>query len=158
MTRVNGVELGPNSPARNLRTCRSESAEEQLCDDFIARLTTATKKDVVQFSQAQASQQTPGVSDRRYRIYGVAFWFEVKADDGQLTKSQHEFLLQELACGALGTCGNLADLERLVMLLQSTSAVDRASGRVEREGFVREYCEMKLAEWAQRGYRKERTR
>lgn len=141
--RVNGIALGPNSPARGLRGCRSESAEEQLCDDLIAQI--AGTQAVVKFSQAQAAQQTRGISDRRYRVYGVAFWFEVKAEDGKLTMSQHEFLLQELRHGELACCGTLHDLQELLGQLRGGLLAG-----------AREWCLNRVGLWAARGYRKER--
>lgn len=152
--RVNGIELGPNSPARGLRGCRSESAEEQLCDDLIAQI--AGTQAVVKFSQAQAAQQTRGISDRRYRVYGVAFWFEVKAADGKLTMSQHEFLLQELQHGALACCGTLHDLQEILSMLASHRASTNPVGREGVESFMREWCLNRVGLWAARGYRKER--
>lgn len=145
--KLNGIELGPNSPAKGLRTCRSESAEEQLCDDLVAEI--AGTQGVVKFSQAQAAQQTRGISDRRYRVYGVAFWFEVKAEDGKLTMSQHEFLLQELQHGALALCGTLLELKGFLYLLQS--ARENSLLREQLTG----YCLDAVGSWAARGYRKE---
>lgn len=148
--KVNGIELGPNSPAKGLRTCRSETAEEQLCDDLIAKITGT--QGVVKFSQAQAAQQTRGISDRRYRVYGVAFWFEVKAEDGKLTMSQHEFLLQELQHDGLACCGTLEDLRALVVQLLEV----RQPGGFGLMPGIRQWCLMRIGAWAARGYRKER--
>lgn len=147
---VNGITLGPNSPATDLRTCRSESAEEQLCDDHIARI--AGKDAVVKFSQAQAAQQTRGISDRRYRVHGVAFWFEVKAEDGKLTMSQHEFLLQEMQHDGLACCGTLEDLRALVAQLLEV----RQLGGFGLMPGIRQWCLVRIGAWAARGYRKER--
>ncbi len=143
-TRVNGIELGPNSPARNLRTCRSESAEEQLCDDLVASI--AGKEAVVKFSQAQAAQQTRGISDRRYRVKGYAFWFEVKAEDGKLTESQHQFLHRELDYGALACCGSLDDLRDLLAYVGKPGS-DAAT-----------WCRLRINRWASKGFRKERAK
>ncbi len=155
--KVNGITLGPNSPARGLRSCRSESAEEQLCDDHVAKI--AGTQAVVKFSQAQAAQQTRGISDRRYRVYGVAFWFEVKAEDGKLTMSQHEFLLQELQHGALACCGTLDDLKHLLIKLQAawTAGLEHSRQmRLEVLDHARGWCLDRIGQWAERGYRKER--
>lgn len=152
--KVNGVDVGPNSPAVALRGCRSEDVEEQLCDDLVARI--AGTAGVVKFSQAQASQQTRGISDRRYRVHGTTLWFEVKAEDGQLTMSQHEFLLQELQHGELACCGTYDDLRELLALLASERASTNPLGREERESWWREWCLNRIGVWAARGYRKER--
>jgi hypothetical protein len=155
--KVNGIELGPNSPAKGLRTCRSETAEEQLCDDLVAKI--AGTQAVVKFSQAQAAQQTRGISDRRYRVYGTAFWFEVKAEDGKLTMSQHEFLLQELQHGALACCGTLDDLRHLLMRLHAAFDAGLGKGRQSRLEVIddaRGWCLDRIGQWAERGYRKER--
>lgn len=154
MTRLNGIELGPNSPAAGLRGCRSEDAEEQQCDDLIARRADTTA--VVRFSQAQASQQTRGISDRRYRLYGVAFWFEVKAEDGQLTMSQHQFLLEELRHGALACCGTYDDLHELVTKLEAAHHAPNRPRRLELLDELRGWCLDRIGVWAARGYRKER--
>lgn len=144
-TRVNGIELGPNSPARNLRGCRSESAEEQLCDDLVASI--AGKEGVVKFSQAQAAQQTRGISDRRYRVLGHAFWFEVKAEDGKLTESQYLFLCRELNYDAVACCGTLHDLQELLGYMRSMERAD-----------VIVWCRNRVLAWARKGFRKERAK
>lgn len=86
---------------------RSEKEEERACD----RLVFAMGGDVIRFSQSRATHQTEGIPDRRYRVKGMAFWFEVKADDGKLTRDQWRFLEAERVCGgSAGGCGTLADL------------------------------------------------
>ena len=141
MPTLNGVVLGPNSPAVGLRPCRSESDEEQLCDDHVARI--AGKEAVVKFSQAKATQQTRGISDRRYRVLGHAFWFEVKAEDGKLTESQHQFLERELDYGNLACCGTLDDLKTLLSYFSSAGADPHT------------WCRLRVQRWAAKGYRKE---
>ncbi len=142
--KVNGIELGPNSPARGLRTCRSESAEEQLCDDLVASI--AGIAGVVKFSQAQVAQQTRGISDRRYRALGHAFWFEVKAEDGKLTESQHRFLEAELDYGNLACCGTLDDLRDLLAYIRTAGSEPHT------------WCRLRVQRWAAKGYRKERVK
>lgn len=143
-----GVALGPDSPLRAVsgRACRSEAAEEALCDDFIAR--SGEQSGVVRLSQRRASMVTRGVSDRRYRVSGVAFWYEVKAEDGRLTPSQARFLLDELLCGAPAACGTLEDLQQFVTALRGADANDRRQLAVD--------LGIRLVErWARKGYRRE---
>ncbi|MBX3173288.1 MAG: hypothetical protein KF709_02695 [Gemmatimonadaceae bacterium] len=146
MTTVNGIQVGPNSPAIGLRGCRSEDAEGRQCDDFIARL--AGVEGVVQFSQAQAAQQTRGIPDRRYRLLGFTLWYEVKAEDGKLTPSQHKFLTAELQHGELAACGTLEDLQELVHLL------NRPADAVMRTALA--HCTALVGRWAEKGYRREK--
>lgn len=143
MSTHNGVKLGPNSPAVGLRQCRSETAEEQLCDDLVAQI--AGRDAVVRFSQAQAAQQTRGIPDRRYRVLGYAIWFEVKAEDGKLTKSQHEFLERELDYGQVSCCGTLEDLRELLAFIRRTDEL------------VLTWCRQRVRRWAAKGYRRERS-
>lgn len=157
MSTHNGVKLGPNSPAVGLRTCRSEAAEEQLCDDLVARM--AGGGAVVRFSQAQIAQQTRGISDRRYRILGTTLWFEVKAQDGKLTMSQYTFLLQELQHGALACCGTLEDLRHVLVKLQAAWEGGREHSRQRRIELLddaRGWCLDQVGIWAAKGFRKER--
>ena len=84
----------------------SEKEQERACDRFIQSL----GGQMVRFSQARATQQTEGISDRRYRVFGLAFWFEVKAEDGKLSRAQYEFLRDEQRAGALCGCGTAAEL------------------------------------------------
>ncbi len=88
---------------------RSEKDEQRLCDDFIAR-TTIVVPSIVRFSQPRNTMQTLGIPDRRYRAWGVPFWWECKAENGYLSAEQIEFLRTELHFGALGGVGTLDDL------------------------------------------------
>lgn len=142
----NGIEVGPNSPLlERLRGCRAEKAEAQLCDDFISR---APRGGVVNLSQPRESMLTRGLSDRRYRCFGLSFFYEIKAEDGQLTPSQHAFLLDELANGALAACGGLDDLQDLV------AAIADAHGNAAAPALVG-HCEQLVRRWAEKGYRRE---
>lgn len=148
-----GIVPGPNSPLLQVsgRTVRSEDAEEQLCDDLIASI--AGPSGVVRLSQRRASNITRGVSDRRYRVYGEAFFFEVKAEDGKLTRTQHEFLLAELAAGALAACGTLEDLQLLLAALASTREQPYLPRSITRQTT----CAGIINRWVQKGYRHEST-
>ena len=87
---------------------RSEKAEESLCDDFVAR--GGGRQRVIRFSQPRNTMQTLGTPDRRYRIAGVAFFWECKAANGKLSEEQIYFLEQELAYGNPVGVGGLDDL------------------------------------------------
>lgn len=145
-----GVTPGPNSPLLEVsaRLCRGEDAEELLCDQFIARI--SGPRGVVRLSQRRASMITVGVSDRRYRFHQVAAFFEVKAEDGQLTLSQHLFLLDELLHGGYASVGTLDDLRALVEVSVSQPVEGRHARLVE-------HCRQTIARWAARGFRAERT-
>jgi len=94
---------------------RSEKAEEHRCDTFAACY--AGRDRVVRFSQPRHTMQTLGIPDRRYRLAGVAFWFEVKHQAGRLRTEQVEFLEAELAYGCPAACGTLDDLVAYVSAL-----------------------------------------
>lgn len=95
---------------------RSEKEEQRDCRKYILKL----GGQAVNFSQARASHQTQGIPDNRYRVFGMAFWWEVKAEDGQLTRDQYDFLVAERAHGAPGGCGTAADLAIALSLLPRT--------------------------------------
>lgn len=63
--------------------------------------------DVVRFSQARASQQTPGIPDRRYvhAELPVALWFEVKRPSGTWSKAQQDFAAQCQRVGEIYVVG-----------------------------------------------------
>ena len=147
MTTLNGITLGPHSPrasrAGTGRGCRGEGDEAALCDDFVLR---APRGSLANLSQQRASNLTRGLSDRRYRFYGASFFYEIKAEDGQLTATQHGFLLDELANGALATCGTLDDLQWF--------AARCAAGHTRLDV----HCLTLVMRWAAKGYRREDTR
>lgn len=146
-----GITPGPNSPLLQIsgRLERDEDAEEALCDSFVALL--VGRDEVVRLSQRRASNITRGVSDRRYRLYAAAFFFEVKAVDGKLTQTQHAFLLAELDSGAYALCGTLDDLRRWADWLQASRSLP-VNERTEK-GLA--YCRNVVQRWALRGYRSE---
>lgn len=148
-----GIVPGPNSPLLQVsgRLERDEDAEEVLCDDFVARI--SGRSGVVRLSQRRASNITRGVSDRRYRIHDVAFFYEVKAADGKLTATQHAFLLDELQHGALAAVGTFADLEELVKLLERS----RSLPWLRRSLVLTTHCMGLIQRWAAKGYRHEST-
>jgi hypothetical protein len=92
---------------------RSEKEEELRCDQLVAREAGAS----VHFSQARAPMQTPGIPDRRYRLGGIAFFWEVKRADGKLSAEQDDFIDAEVSCGCLCGAGTSDDLEPIVLAL-----------------------------------------
>ena len=102
---------------------RSEKAEEQLCDDFVAR--QVGREGVVRISQPRNTMQTLGISDRRYRVASLAFWWEVKRADGVLRTEQVEFLEAELRHGSPAGVGTLEDLVAYVSELRGVPVDQR---------------------------------
>ena len=99
---------------------RSEKAEERLCDQLIAKL----GGQIVHFSHPGRTMQTPGIPDRRYRLYGVAFWWEVKKASGRLSKAQVDFLMAELEAGEFVGCGDLNVLVAYAECLRASRSRD----------------------------------
>jgi hypothetical protein len=91
---------------------------------------------------------TIGLSDRRYRLLSVAVMWELKADDGQLTPSQHSFMLEELEHGAFACCGGLQDLEGFIAAVRLEHQLKQPR--------IHEYCLATIGRWAAKGYRPER--
>lgn len=88
----------------------TEKKEETAGDRFMHDLGYIA----VRFSQARATQQTPGIPDRKY--YNVVkrhtLWWEAKASDGKQSKVQRDFQIMAEACGesyVLGTALDLAE-------------------------------------------------
>lgn len=86
-----------------LHDTRKEKAVEHAGDRAMAKLGFS----VWRFSQARATQQSPGIPDRRYvnAVWGVAFWWEAKREGGKQSPHQRAF---ELECGSVGehyVCG-----------------------------------------------------
>lgn len=120
----------------------AEKDVQALCDALVRQL----GGEVTCFSQPRATMQTEGIPDRRYTIYGSAFWWEVKAEDGQLTADQHDFLQREHLSQSLGGCGTLEDLRDFLVSVRAGQVVALLAGRTL------------LARWATRGFRKSTTR
>ena len=95
---------------------RSERDEERACDDLVRML--GGKEAVVQRSPPHKFMGTRGIPDRRYRLFQVAFDFEVKKAGGELSDYQVDYLRAERACGCLAACGTLQDLLRCVEWLR----------------------------------------
>lgn len=120
----------------------SERQVETACDGLIARLGGT----VIRTSPPGRTRQHIGLPDRRYRLKGHAWYFEVKAPTGKLRSAQLEFLVAELDCGALAACGGLAELTALAQQI--------LLGRPAAE--LRQLCGDTIAQWAQRGLRDRR--
>jgi hypothetical protein len=105
----------------------TEATVEKWCDDLAAKLGA----DVVEFSQAQAAQQTPGIPDRRYRARGRCVWFEVKPADGKLSAEQLQFLTREMECGQIVGCGGVDELAALLTAGEDETARQRGWRQVQ---------------------------
>jgi hypothetical protein len=93
----------PTAPARKVRDTRSEKRIEYSGDRAMAMLGFS----IWRFSQSRATQQSPGIPDRRYVnvVWGVAFWWEAKKEGGEQSPHQRAF---ELECSSVGehyVCG-----------------------------------------------------
>ena len=128
---------------------RSESAEEALCDDLIARI--AGREGVVRLSQRRASNVTLGLPDRRYRVHGTAFFWEVKtaAPASKLSAAQRDFLRAELSAGCLAGCGTLEDLADYVAMLVES----RDAGRDIQYHWRHKHCADLVDCWTAKGMR-----
>lgn len=115
-----------------------EKVEAAECDKLILQC----GGEIVNFSQPFRAAQTAGISDRRYRCFGVAFWFEVKSQDkeAQLTADQYDFLTAEFYANSPGACGTLADLTLYLPEVRKGRALSAGRIIVDR--------------WKQRGFRR----
>ena len=124
------------------RKCRAEKVEQRFCDDLASQV----GYEVVCFSQPRHTMQTEGIADRRYRHLkkGHAFWFEVKAEDGQLTRAQYNFLVAEEMTGNAVGCGTFEDFAAMLGVGQATQNDYRVVGALSVE------------KWAAKGFRGEK--
>lgn len=120
----------------------AESDVQKQCDALVRQC----GGEVISFAQPRATMQTEGIPDRRYVVFGRAFWWEVKAADGQLTASQHDFLVRDLHADGLAGCGTVEDLRDYLTQVRISLGVGRAAGFAL------------VARWAARGFRRERKR
>lgn len=85
-----------------------EDKEETAGDRFMGDLGYIS----IHFSQARASNQTPGIPDRKY--YHVerreTLWWEAKAADGKQRKAQRVFQVMAERCGEVYVLGTAAVL------------------------------------------------
>jgi hypothetical protein len=93
------------------RLARSERHDiEPAGDRFMAQMGFTS----IHLSQSRATQQTPGISDRRYynTFRRVKCWWEAKSENGKQTEAEWKFQQLVEACGEvylLGTEQVLAD-------------------------------------------------
>lgn len=135
------------------RAIRSERDEERLCDDLVARI--SSRDCVVRFSQPRNTMQTPGIPDRRYWVYNVALWYEIKAANGRLTGAQEGFLRSELARGCLAACGTLEDLAALLPVLRAVAhpVMPVKAADVTALCSAHAACRELVDRWAAKGFR-----
>jgi len=103
MPRHNGVELGPGSPlltpkGRKRVLVANENKVVVPQGDQLMELHGFRS---IHFSQARATQQTPGIPDRKYyhRARRLTCWWEAKAECGEQSEEQRKFQLDAEACG-----------------------------------------------------------
>jgi hypothetical protein len=116
-----------------------ESEVEKQCD----RRAEAYGYTIVRLSQRRRSRIHAGLPDRRYQGKRGAFFFEVKAADGQLSREQFAFLIAELEGGNLASCGGVLELGELLSTL--VKSPKDAMG----------VCRKHIQFWAAQGFRKE---
>ena len=102
---------------------RTERDEERDCDAFVRMI--GGKEAVVERSPPHRFMGTKGIPDRRYRLFDVAFDFEVKKPAGVLSDEQIAYLRAERQCGNLAACGTLQDLQQCVEWLREARRNDR---------------------------------
>lgn len=101
MTRKNGVHSVLTLNERDVA---------RACDSLIEQL----GGQIVRLEQRRASHIALGLPDRRYRYRGVAFWFELKAENGRLMWDQYQFLRAEYDCGSVAGAGGLEELRQII--------------------------------------------
>lgn len=116
-----------------------ESDVEKACD----RHAEAYGYRVVRLSQRRRSGVHPGLPDRRYQGKRGAFFFEVKAADGKLSREQFAFLLAEIEGGNLASCGGVLELGELLSTLVKAPRNAMA------------VCRKHIQVWAGHGFRAE---
>lgn len=119
---------------------------EKACDEVAERY----NYERVGLSQRRQSMVCLGLPDRRYRnlfyIYlgepRLALWFECKSERDRLSEEQRHFLVSELECGCLASCGGPEELEALILVYR-------------REGFRKamDLAEVQVRAWIAKGLR-----
>jgi hypothetical protein len=76
------------------------------------RLMVTMGWEAVRFSQARATQQSPGIPDRKYyhRELGVTLWWEAKRPGGKQRPAQRAFQRMAEACGEVYVLGGVEEL------------------------------------------------
>lgn len=109
----NGITLGPGSPLLTAAGAKrklqpNEKNVEHMGDQLMARYGFVA----VRFSQARATQQTPGIPDRRYydTARELAVWWEAKAPGGKQRPAQRKFQVMVEACAEHYILGGIDEL------------------------------------------------
>lgn len=86
----------------------SEKDVERLCDSLMSQL----GYEIIRFSQARATNQTPGIPDRKYfhAVRGRAVWFECKREGGKQSTAQRRFQLLAQLCDEDYVLGGIEEL------------------------------------------------
>lgn len=94
----------------------TERDVERQCDRLV--MSIGGTDAVVRRSPPHKFMGTPGIPDRRYRLWRTAFDFEVKKPTGELSNAQVFYLREEIACGNLAGAGGVDELTRCVFAIR----------------------------------------
>lgn len=112
------------------------------CDDLVRKMGGT----VVRTNPPHRVKQDYGLPDRRYRMMGTAFFFELKRPQktSLLSAHQYGFLTAELDHGCLAACGILDDLVLVINAIR---------GGKSRDGAIEE-CRRIVERWKAKGFRR----
>lgn len=93
----------------------TEKQEQEMGDRMMAALGFTS----IHFSQARASQQTPGIPDRKYYHTGrrITLWWEAKRTKGKQSPAQVAFQEMAQACEETYVYGTHDDLATALRVL-----------------------------------------
>jgi hypothetical protein len=97
-----GTRPGPKSLVVDEQKLLAKVLERDVETAVDRLMVTALGFRAIRFSQSRATQQTPGIPDRRYhhRALGITVWVETKRPKGgKMSDAQREFMLDVLAAG-----------------------------------------------------------
>lgn len=97
---------------------------EHLCDQLVEQHAGR----VVRYSQPRATRQSAGIADREYFVLGARIRFEVKREDGKLSRDQLDLLTAEHATGGIVCVGGLEELRHLLVALRHSQDEARRLG------------------------------
>jgi hypothetical protein len=120
-------------PPDLMRTIRAENVREKEEQAYISKLFRGFGCRVYNLSQARATKQTPGLPDLwvTHRERGLAFWFEVKRQQGgRLSEAQREFRHECTAAHVSHYVGDRRDAAHALVQLDLARVGDGPCGIV----------------------------